>query len=333
MKTPFLQNLCLCATLAFGPFAGYALARGSDAGTAVKAAEARIRASQSNAAAKPKAVPAQAPSVAQENFFTKFAARFSRPAPKASGEREMPVVVVRESRPAPAKSEPADLGDLVAGILQRLGPMQLEKSDDAVMNPPSDSLALLSHPNIQPTVPVAPVPVPGQSGKKPLVNPLTEHRSSTLAAKVIERLEEMKGREAAMLARSAPKREATPVPVKVAPAQADPSVREGIELMAILAVSEERDAKPDVLAKRTESATRVGALSLLASAAGETASHGEGNLPFGPSSRPSLLREVPRYPASKLQPVPVIKPVREIDSSDRTRVLVLLQPDSLAGAP
>jgi hypothetical protein len=271
--------------------------------------------------------------VNQENFFTKFAARFSRPVPKASGAREMPVVVVRETRTTPNKSEPADLGKLFSGILQRLGPMQLEKSDDAVMNPPSDSLALLSHPNIQPTVPVAPVPVPGQSSKKPLPNPLTEQRNSWLAAKVTERLELMQGKEAAMLAKSAPRREAAPLPVKVDAAPADPAVREGIELMAILAVSGDRGGKADGLAKRSEAATRVDALSLLASASGETASHEDGGAPFTRSIRPSLLREVPRYPASKLKPVPVIKPVREIDSSDRTRVLVLLQPDSLAGAP
>jgi hypothetical protein len=200
--------------------------------------------------------------------------------------------------------------------------MQLEESDDAVMSPSAESLSLLAHPNIQPMIPVAPVPVPGsgRAGSPEYApNPLTEHRSSWLAAKVAERLGSM---EKSQVALAAPKREQVEEP-KAAPAHVGPG-RESIELMALLAVSGEGpEAK-----RRTEAEARVSALSLLADAPAGLGTEQD----VGPKTRPAELKEQP-IPSQQPLPIPSMKPAREIDPAGRNRVLLLLQPEKFAGAP
>jgi hypothetical protein len=317
--------------LVLGGLTGGATARGSDAEAAVKEAEARLRASEPPSLSKERKPAATAP--VQENFFTKLANRLARPeatarsAPKVVAKSELPPVTVRGSQ-ASQKSAPrgegADLGKLVAGILMRLGPMQLEESDDAVMNPSADSLALLAHPNIQPVIPVAPVPIPGsaRAGRPKFApNPLTEHRSSWLVAKVAEKLDGMAGSKVA----PEPAVEKTQ-----APASEGDLSREKIELMALLAVSGGSEESPVAvrMATRSEPESRISALSLLTSVAAEEVSAED-----AAKERPSELKEFRRFPGQHLEPIPAIKPAREIESANRTKVLMLLQPEKLAGAP
>jgi len=339
MKTPFLPKLGLSLCLVLGVVPGLAMARGSDAGGAVKAAEARLRASQAptvpgknrSAAERRTAVSAQ-PAAGTENFFTKFAARMTRAVAPVQAEvgREMPVVTVRESRPVASKAPSApesrrfesELSKLVSGIVSRLGPMQMEFSDDEVLNPSADSLALMNHPNIRPVIPIAPVPVPGRLvGQAPTANPLTEQRTSWLATKVAEKLGLMRGEGAAVVAVEPPK--------AVEQEEPDEVTREIIELMSILSVPSQKTAPEAAkVVARTPTESRISALSLLAAVA-------EGDSSVGtpaPANRPAALREVPRFPGAKLETIPVINPAREIDAASRSRVLVLLKPDSLAAS-
>jgi len=202
--------------------------------------------------------------------------------------------------------------------------MQLENSDDAVLDPSSDSLALLNHPNIRPIVPVAPVPVPGRSTSDVVpANPLTEQRTSWLAAKVAEKLGVMQGGAEVMVASSKQ-------PLRTSVADKPDVSREDIELMALLAVAGRNDESVDPqVAARTPAESRISALSLLAAA---TDSESSAEV-IPPIKRPSALREVPRLPGFKLEPIPVIKPAQEIDAATRTRVLVLLKPDNFAAFP
>ena len=341
MKMPSMQHICLCACLVLGPLSGIVGARGNDAAVAVKAVEAKLRA-ETSTANKPRASAPVPPAPPQENFFTKLSrmmgvspsaspAAPARVAKRSSGDKELPVVTVRENRSA-SKGEPVDLGKLVSGILQRLGPMELERSDDAVLNPSSDSLALLAHPNIQPIVPVAPIAAPGRaSNSVPLPNPLTEQRTSWLAAKVAEKLQVMQSHDATLVAKA----EVAPPAAPKSRAVESVKERERIELMAILAVSQKSapPAPEAKLANRGEVGSRIGAVSLLASASEGGEAGNISDPASGAKLRLAPLRELPRYPEAKLEPVPAIKPVREIESANRTRVLMLLQPDSLAGAP
>ncbi len=329
MKTSFHPRLGLCLCLVIGSLTGHALARGSDAEAAIKAEESRLRSTEPQGLSKARCPISAAPE--QENFFTKLANRLARPdgsnrnAPKVVAQKELPAVTVRgtqSSQKQVGRGEGGDLGRLVAGILMRLGPMQIEESDDAVMNPSADSLSLLAHPNIQPVIPVAPVPIPG-SGRtgepKFAPNPLTEHRSSWLVAKVSEKLEGM-----------------DPVgpgaqPMEPAPSESGELLeQQKVELMALLAVSgaAEKSSPAARIAARSKPESRISALSLLANVAA-----GEAAVDEAVKARPTELRELQRFPGQKLEPIPTIKPARELESANRTKVLMLLQPEKLAGAP
>lgn len=331
MSRPIILELGLCLILLPGPFDGVAMARGGSAEAAIKEAESRLRGSAPVSALKKKAVSAPVEAPAPENFFTKLASAFTRPtaaprvAAKADAPDELPEVTVRGTqsfRRESFRSSGADLRKLVSGIVMRLGPMQLEESDDAVMNPSADSLSLLAHPNIQPVVPVAPVPVPGSGrGGKPeyAPNPLTEHRRSWLAAKVAEKLG---GMEKGQVVSAPPEKERVEEP-KGAPSNVGPD-RESIELLALLAVSGEGNGAKG----RTDAEVRVSALSLLAGAPAASGPERDA----GSRTRPAELKEQP-LPSQQPLPVPAIKPAREIDPAGRTKILLLLQPEKLAGAP
>ncbi|RFC48721.1 MAG: hypothetical protein DVB23_000414 [Verrucomicrobia bacterium] len=334
MKTTSVFGIGLVLSLALGPFPGVAFARGNDAEAAIKEAEARLRASGPTSAPKKRVVAAPAP--APENLFSKLASAFGRPttsarvATKAGATGELPEVTVRGAqggRREGSRPSGADLRKLVSGIVMRLGPMQIEESDDAVMNPSADSLSLLAHPNIQPVIPVAPVPVPGsaRTGKTEYApNPLTEHRTSWLVAKVTEKLGAMEGAGKVPASSVA---ESNRTKVESAEPKVGPD-RESIELMALLAVSGTDKAAAPRPVDKSEAESRVSALSLLASAGAGDEGPKEGEA----RERPVELKEQP-LPSEQLLPIPAIKPAREIDSSSRNRVLMLLQPETLAGAP
>jgi hypothetical protein len=203
--------------------------------------------------------------------------------------------------------------------------MDLERTDEAVVNGSGDSLRWLAHPNVAPVVPVAAQPLPfGLSGEVPVAPKVAAPgpEAQLLLGKAADKLERWGASEPA------------PAPGTPVSGQGTALSREEIETRALLAVAKQREAEDDAghLAERVPAESRLAPLGLLAGITEATAEVGPEE---GAANNPRAgRRELRGLLEVDLQLIDLLPPARELKPAlERVRPLVLLQPDSLASRP